>query len=634
MLGRAFDDEEEDPGAPIIDDAPEEPAAAAPPDEEPIAPPEPAGTTVDDADLAAALGHPEPGAGGPPDLAPLPDLTPTTAAAPPAVAPPPGARQKFTRTLQSPEDAAIAADQAKTTEAAVTAERNKSAVEQARVKDEQKFRAEQTAQAIEHQKRLDELLKEHDAKINDALQRQQQFFDDARAQTYEKVMGPDLGNRILGALAVSLGGLGGGPNQALQIYDNRMKQDYAERQAKIEGAWKVYEAQSKNVAAARAGLDRDLEDLNLTQAARHEAAADQLEQMKIAQGIPAEQARSDAAVVALRQKALDIRRDEAKKAQDKIEWDTYGKAKGGGGGGAGAGDAMGKFIEAAGNLKPGDPIPPEFGRLAAAAHIKPNQIASEVDKYRGSGAKSAKGLVGQDKEINDRMNKYENQAVGTARTLGPVRVLSQIEAMRQSMDEAVKSGDSDRIKAAMVKAKEQAGTIMSGGKMTNAQIKIMHDLESTADEITAKIGKFTGNPTEGAGAVRRLTDLIHNAGDETLKQISDIRQRGMEEMVGPGGAAATDEKKATFMRRNAGLYSEVKWMGKHAFDEGRNAAARGAGGSERPAVAVPSDHGEAFEKLQRAKAAAKNPNLSPAQQRKAQDYIDAYQRQVSALGER
>ncbi len=134
----------------------------------------------------------------------------------------------------------------------------------------------------------------------------------------------------------------------------------------------------------------------------------------------------------------------------------------------------------------------------------------------------------------------------------------------------MKTGDSDKIIAAALKAKEQAGTIMSGGKMTQAQANMLHDLESTADQLQAKIGKFTGNPTAGAGAVSRLSQLIDDAGHETLAQISDIRNRSMKAMLRPGGAADTPEKKRAFLNRNAGLFSEVKWRGKPAFDEGKN----------------------------------------------------------------
>ena len=78
--------------------------------------------------------------------------------------------------------------------------------------------------------------------------------------------------------------------------------------------------------------------------------------------------------------------------------------------------------------------------------------------------------------------------------------------MRRTLETAAASGDTDQIKTAMVKAKEQAGTLMSGGKMTVGQMKIMGELESSIDHMTATFGKWSGNPTEGAGAVRRRTD--------------------------------------------------------------------------------------------------------------------------------
>lgn len=610
----AVTDAPPEPAAPIIDDEPAAPATAA------------GASKVDDTALDAALGSgvtpddenaPEP-------RKPLPDLTPTAAAPPPDMAPPAGARQKFTRTLQSPEDKAIAADQSKLDDAAVTAEQNASEVRQQKIREEQEFRAKQTADSLDHQKVLEDTLREHDARVQAALAKQQEYFEAAKAAPFHDLYAErSTGDRIIGSLAVFLGGLGGGENQALKILDQRMQHAYDKQAADIEGKWKVYAASSKNVDAAEKGKDEALGNLKLLQAARYESAADQLEQMKIRQGIPAEQAASDKNVLAIREKSLEIRRQEAKGAEDKVEWDTYGKARGKGGGGAGAGDAMGKFIEAAGKLDAGDPIPPEFGSLAAAAHIKPNQIATEVDKYRGSAAKSLK-IAGAaagagDKDVNKRMDAYEKQAIGNAKSLGPVRVLSQIEAMRQGLEEAAASGDSDRIKAAVTKAKEQAGTLMSGGKLTNAQIQILHGLESTSDELTAKIGKFTGNPTEGKGLVKRLTNIIDDAGNDTVQQIGDIRQRGINEHLAPGGLADTEEKKRTFNNRNAGLYSQVKWHGKSLFDEGKNAG--GAETSRAPSVAIPADPTERAAKAQRATAALADPSKTPEQKKKAKDYL-------------
>ncbi len=179
------------------------------------------------------------------------------------------------------------------------------------------------------------------------------------------------------------------------------------------------------------------------------------------------------------------------------------------------------------------------------------------------------------KEVTAQMGKFRNEALGTARTLGPVRVLSSVEAMRKGLDDAIASGDTDKIKAAAVKAKEQAGTLMSGGKLTNAQIKILETLESKTDHLAAEFGKWTGDPTEGKGLLKRLQLVIDDAGHEIVSQIADVRQRAMDQHLAPGtGIANTPAARERFLALNDGLFSSVKWQGKPVFDEGKRSTAR------------------------------------------------------------
>ena len=599
------DDEEETPSVPGANEAPiidDEPAA-------PVAPAAPGGTTLDDATLNDALQLPAdgPGASAAPGLEPIPDLAPSAVPQGDAPTPPPGARQKFTRTIQSPEDKAIAADQAKLTDAAITAEKNKTLVEQAKVRDEQKFRAEQTAQALEHQKRLDELLKHHDEQLDKALQRQQEYFDAARAKSYEQVMGPGLGDRILGALAIALGGLGGGQNQALQIYDNRMKQAYAQHQAEIDGAWKIYEAQGKNVQAARDGRENAITDLNLLTAARHEAAADQLEQMKIAQGIPAAQAAQDANVVAIRQKALDIRRDEAKKAQDKVEWDTYGKARGAGGGGGGANKGLSELIAMKEQGKPDS----EIAARAAQLGIAPKVWAPAIKEVRvGSNASARLGLS-EDKQVTKEASDW-------AKANG----LTQIEKQQRELSELQKVlHDQPNNPLAQALAVEKAVSAARGGAASRQALDLaLHHLGGSLDNAEAFIQKIRDGQL-APGQRKNFMDFLNG-------QISTARAAGKEKYDAYEKYIqdAPADKREGLLGSRGKLFSGM-------LGYGESAAPR-AGAASKPAVTVPADHGEAFEKLQRAKAAAKNPSLSPSQRAKAQAYIDQYQEHVSSLGNR
>jgi len=368
----------ESPAAPVP--AAPVPAASAPDDVIPPAPPTPG---PDDAPAA-------------PPRTPLPDLTPTKVEAPPDIQPPPGARQKFQRTLESPEDKAISADQDKVTGAAITAERNASQVRQQAIKDEQEFRAKQTQDALDHQKRLQDTLAQHDAEVQAALAKKQEYFDAARgAQFHDLYAERGTGDRVLGALAVFLGGLGGGDNKALGVLDAQMQHAYDKQAADIEAKWKTYGEQSKNVEAAQRGKAEAISDLNLLQSARYETAADQLEQMKIRQGIPAEQARSDANVVAIRQKALDIRAQEAKDTRDRVEWDTYGKVKGVGGGGN---PRLSELMQIRDDMLKKGASPSEIDlaiqRRAEQLNIKPKDYLPVVKNDESQGKTGAGGAQG------------------------------------------------------------------------------------------------------------------------------------------------------------------------------------------------------------------------------------------------
>lgn len=487
-----------------------------------------------------------------------------------------------------------------------------------------------------NQQRLDIIKKGEDAYAA-ANARTEAKYAEARARGEKDVWGdtPTM-NKVLAGIALILGGR----NAAYAIVgavnglDEKKKEEVAALQKQAERA-------GKSADEIRAITQDRLQDWNAQKAAGLDSTIARLDAELAQQGIPSAQRAANKDILELQAKSLEIKRQAAAQAHKDAEQgikDDLAKHKsesdialanariaelqqrhkpksGGGGGGS---SALTDFVTAAGQLQPGDPIPPEVAVLGRQAGLKPNQIAGEVDKYRGSGAKATsaeakatgaekKADAGDDKDVNKRMDVYEKQAVGNAKSPGPVRVLSQIEAMRHGLEEAAASGDSDQIKAAVTKAKEQAGTLMSGGKLTNAQITILHGLESTGDELTAKIGKFTGNPTEGSGLIKRLTMIIDDAGRESVEQIKDLRQRAINEHLGPNGLANTPEAKRTFLNRNAGIYSEAKWRGKPLFQEGSGTAAH------------PVD------KLAAAKRVWNDSKAPPAARAAAKQFLDANQ---------
>jgi hypothetical protein len=205
-----------------------------------------------------------------------------------------------------------------------------------------------------------------------------------------------------------------------------------------------------------------------------------------------------------------------------------------------------------------------------------------------------------------------------------VRELATIEGVREGLAKAAESGDSNQIKAAMVKAKEQAGTLMSGGKMTVGQQKLIEELNSSVDHFVSTFGKWSGSPAEGQGAVQRLQTLIEQAGQESSQKVADIRQRAVNAHLAPEtGKADTPEKKKYFLGEMNGLFSEAKFHGKPLFDEGKRLsrvnAEGGSGAPEAPAKKAaplkfnPEDNKDAALAAQARRTKPGDPNYDSAQ---------------------
>lgn len=502
---------------------------------------------------------------------------------------------------------------------------------------EQAVRAKGAAETSKLKEELDVANKEAEIKaqvekdtqaaIGVANQRTQEWLDryQTEAEKFNKMSLHDYwqdkstGNKILAGIAMVSGAVGKGDNPGMQIINNAIERDFRLQTRNIERQRSSMEQAKEGYNLALTSKQQALADVNMKKAAALDSTAAQLVSIKLKQGIPLQQAQTDADVVALRDKANHARLetvqaihraqvDDARLQIEKERADAAAlvaqararKLKGGGGGGGGG--AMAKFVEAAGKLKTGDPIPPELAVLGRQAGLKPNQVATEVDKYRNSAGKSAAGGVkaaeAEAKDIDTAVKEFKEQIVGTARTKGLGPQLNAVEAMREGLEKAIKSGNQDAIKAASVKAMEQAGTLMSGGKLTNAQIHILDTLKSSPDQWMEKWGQMTGQPVAGKGFLGRLRMLIDGAGDEMAEQIKQVREAGMNEFLGPGGMADTPGKKAHFLQRNTGMYSGLSWKGKKLFPEDAKAMAGGEGAA--PASSGPS-------RAERARAILKDP---------------------------
>lgn len=199
-----------------------------------------------------------------------------------------------------------------------------------------------------------------------ANDRTQKWADRADAET-EKYMSMGMhdywsdkstGSKVLAGLSMLFGAVGrtdNSTNPGMKIVNDAIEKDFRMQQARIE-------KQKGNVSMARAGFEQArqgkedaLSDNKLKEAAAFDATAAQLQALKMKQGMPMEQAQTDANVVALKQKAnqtrlelmekvhgqnvqdahLEIARQ--KEADERLRAEAYAKKMGRGGAGGGGG---------------------------------------------------------------------------------------------------------------------------------------------------------------------------------------------------------------------------------------------------------------------------------------------------------
>lgn len=332
-----------------------------------------------------------------PGAQPIPDTTPTPFQPQTPFQPPPGARQKVTRSVANPEMLAAQADAAKLEEARVTAERNASLVKQQTITGEAKFAAQQAAAALEAKQRTEQLIKDHDVRLASIQQRQAETYEAVRAFKYHDYWSDkSVGDKILARLATFLGGYGAAQlhmeNPVLKSIEANVNRDFQRQENDLKQKWELYAATSKDYDRARQSFADGKEMIELKKSAAKDSLADQLTEWKIKQGIPAEVAANDKAVLAIRQSAIEDRLKLAKETQEKVEWDTYNKARGGAGGGVGS-PAETKYLEMLQNKA----TPAELNAFAAANRIDSktqDKLVARAEKLFTGARNEAKGSGG------------------------------------------------------------------------------------------------------------------------------------------------------------------------------------------------------------------------------------------------
>ena len=381
---------------------------------------------------------------------------------------------------------------------------------------------------------------------------------------------PKHGSKALARFAVFLGGLGnlggqapGSPNRALDGLEENIRADHDQQLAYLNSAKYFADKQGEGVTDLLKQQASDRQQAELDYSNKKLATADKF--AELAQTARGKQ-NYDAAMIEVAKLKKSAYDDQQKVFAD-ISTQSYQDACAkhqlalanrhkGGGGGTGNGAAFTAFTDAAGELKPGDPIPADVIAKALGAGIKRDKIAAQVDAYRNSGTKSEpKGSSAGGTELKDIENAgkpFQSVLVGSARSPGAKLAYDSAAAVKRELENAVKSGDADKIKSAVLHAQEQQTRFFVIGAAPTAELfkNFKMELKGTPAELTAKLSSIVGSPTESSAYVKRLITSIDGIAEQR-KAVIEAQRAPLEARL--QSIVKSDEGK----RRAAGILKEL-----------------------------------------------------------------------------
>jgi len=202
----------------------------------------------------------------------------------------------------------------------------------------------------------------------------------------------------------------------------------------------------------------------------------------------------------------------------------------------------------------------EHGLAQARIRLMNAQAGKAARRGTGTSDKEAKKAAAKaDEDANKDVERYEARTEGrTINVKGQIKTVHEIQALRRQLDAAVASGDPSRMKAATVAISEKAGSVLSGGKTTQFQGKIIDSPKTFQDELQEKIGHWTNQPQVGKAYLQSLRDLLNTVEGSHLEDVDLALKQDKGRLLGPGGVGRTQSAKANAMNLIQSRYGEVQ----------------------------------------------------------------------------
>jgi len=458
-----------------------------------------------------------------------------------------------------------------------------------------------TAAQAEEQARIQQAHAQQQQQISDQanartqqwMQRQQEEMDKYQSMGLHDFIGEmPLLNKVLAGLSMFTGAAGGTPpdrNPGVIAIRDAVNRDFQRQQFAISKQKEMVGMAKEGVETSLSMKQQDLADNNMKKAAALDAIAAQGVAMKLRNGVPLNEANSDAAIVALRQDANKTRMETLKlvhaqnvqeamfahklgydeqmlklnkqradaatlSAQARVKHLKAG-GQGGGGGGGKAWDAMQGAAEATGaNLASVVRAGLDNGMSRKEAAKQGKIIWDEYQK--GGGAKK-KADAAEIKEVAGEFQKDEARLNGSGRTQGLVARQQDIRGLGDMIRAASASGDPKQLVGAVVAAREKIARLNTGAAPSHEQMQLLKDMSGNPAQFEEKISRLFGNPKTAKQSADVLLSLIDQSDEHAMKQIDTERER-LKVKYGPNGIGRTEAQRRYANGRIAGLTSGVK----------------------------------------------------------------------------
>jgi hypothetical protein len=336
--------------------------------------------------------------------------------------------------------------------------------------------AEKQRAADEYKKRLDDYQVHLDASRADIKAAQ-----DKAANTPFHEFQLSTARQIVASLGMILGGASYDPNhvnQAVNIYQDAIKQDFAKQQAEHAKLLDGVKAAQDAGKALSEDQYRGMAELEKSQALKLEAVISQSEKL-------ASVSKNTLAIADLHAKNQELRAASSEKLENAArleaaarETERHNKAE--------EGIARGRLA-----------IEREHAKAAAAK----DRTEAEI------------------KPISAELDKDEARLLGSAKSLGLIAKQQAIRGLGDNLRSAAASGDPQAVTAATIAGLESISKLNTGGVPNKEVLHLQQALKGDPATAGERIAKLLGNPKTSDQMVRGLLTELDQADEVKLKEI-------------------------------------------------------------------------------------------------------------------